>query len=379
MKIRFSFSLKILLPFLFLAGLFLVILILLRHSGNNTLIVLSACGILVSLIASVFHLLWLKKPLYRVRDLILQLTRGKLPVFSASGSSDEIGDLERFLEELVGNLRTITQFAGSMARGDFNARYEKRSEDDEMGETLLSLNKSLVASRKESELRRREEENRTWTAHGLAKFSKLFREAEDDLSELSRELMKELVSYTEADVGALFVSLEGEGEQNELVLTGSFAFDREKYVSRTFEFGEGLVGRAAMEKELIYITDLPPGYMKIRSGLGEDIPSSLLLIPVILDERVLGVMELASLGEIPAYQAGFIQQLADALATTLAKIQANLKNRELFEQTRRQAEKLASQELVFRQNLEQLEKAEQEHLQKEEMLKKEIELLKKNS
>jgi len=116
---------------------------------------------------------------------------------------------------------------------------------------------------------------------------------------------------------------------------------------RSFEFGEGLVGRAAMEKDLIYITDLPPGYMKIRSGLGEGVPSCLLLIPVILDNKVLGVIELASLGEIPADQAGFIQQLADALASTLAKVQANLKNREFFEQSRKQAEELASQEQAY--------------------------------
>ena len=70
--------------------------------------------------------------------------------------------------------------------------------------------------------------------------------------------------------------------------------------------------------------------MKIRSGLGEDVPSSLLLVPVLLDNNVLGVIELASLGEIPVHQVDFVCQLAEALATTLAKVKANLQNQGSF-------------------------------------------------
>ena len=185
------------------------------------------------------------------------------------------------------------------------------------------------------------------------------------------------MAYTEADVGALFIANEAEGQDPELELAGSYAFDREKYIHQSFEFGEGLVGRAALEKEVIYVTDLPPEYIKIRSGLGEDVPSSILLVPVLLDNNVLGVIELASLGEMPAHQVAFIQQLGDALATTLAKVKANLKNRELFEQTKKQAEALSSQEKVFRQNLEKLEKAQQASSLREEKLQKEIERLRK--
>jgi len=302
------------------------------------------------------HYLWLRRPLNRVRTLTDHLTSGVLPVVKASKSKGEIGALERNLAKLVENLRSLTLFSRSMASGDLTANYEKLGSDDEIGEALLALKGSLIASRKEDETRRRDEENRSWAAYGLAKFSKLFRDAEDDLHELSRELMRELVAYTEADVGALFIATEAETGRPVLQMTGSYAFDRELISDQSFEFGEGLVGRAALEKDLLYITELPPGFMKIRSGLGENVPSSLLLVPVILDSNVLGVIELASLGDIPAFQAGFIQQLADALASTIAKVKANLKNRELFEQSRKQAEELASLELVFRQKLEKLQK-----------------------
>jgi methyl-accepting chemotaxis protein len=377
MKFRFSFTIKILLPYLVIASLFLVLFVSEFDKGHSLVIGLSAAGVAFSFLVGVIHVFWLKRPFYRIRGLVVQLTRGNMPSFSASKASDEMGDLERNLEKHVDNLRSLTHFTRAMASGDFTGKFEKLSGEDEIGEALLSLKGSLMDSMKDSESRRREEENRTWTAHGLAKFSKLFREAEDDLQDLSMELMKELVAYTKADVGALFITSEAAGRNPELELTGSYAFDREKYIHLSFEFGEGLVGRAALEKEVIYVTDLPPDYIKIRSGLGEDVPSSILLVPVMLDNNVLGVIELASLGEIPAHQAEFIRQLGDALATTLAKVKANLQNRELFEQTKKQAEALASQEQVFRQNLETLEKAQQASSLREEKLKKEIERLKK--
>lgn len=380
MKLRIPFSIKIMLPYLVIAAMFLVIFLSELDKGHSLVIWLSATGIAVCIIVGIVHNVWLKKPLFRIRNLVVQLSKGHMPEFSASKTANEIGDLERNLELHISNLQQIAAFARSMATGDFTGRFEKISGEDELGEALLSLKDSLMDSLKDSETRRREEENRTWSAHGLAKFSSLFREAEDNLYDLSRVFMKELVGYTEADVGALFIAMNQEDEKGQVLeLFGSYAFDREKYIHQSFEFGEGLVGRAAVEKEVIYVTDLPPDYIKIRSGLGEDVPSSVLLIPVMLDNNVLGVIELASLGEMPAHQIEFIGQLGDALATTLAKVKANLQNRKLFEQTKKQAEELTSQEKVFRQNMEQLEKAQDAYVLREEKLLNEIEILRKGS
>jgi HAMP domain-containing protein len=380
MKLRVSFAFKILLPYLALAAVFSLIFLNASRQGEALLSWLAAAGLVLSLTFGIFYHLWLRNALNRIRKLLVQLTRGKIPAFRASSRGDELGDLEQNLEKHVNKLRDITAFARSMSSGDFTGRYEKLSQDDELGAALISLKGGLMGSMNDSESRRQEEENRTWTAQGLAMFSTLFREVEDNLEDLSRALLRELVNYTEADVGALFITREEEnGAGKVLEVAGSYAFDREKYIQRSFRFGEGLTGRAAMEREPIYITDLPPGYMKIRSGLGEDVPSSILLVPVMLDEQVLGVIELASLGEIPSYQVDFVCQLAEALATTLAKVQANLRTRLLFKQTKKQAEELASQENVFKQKLKALEDAQLKAAAREEELLKEIEDLRRAS
>jgi hypothetical protein len=376
MKLRFSFTWKILLPYLALMVLFFLSFLGLLREGLNVLMILSLAGMLGSLLLGIIHLYWLKKPLQRVSKVLAQLSQGILPSLDLSESADEIGDLERSLGKHVSNLQDMARFSRSLAKGDFTGQYDKLSSEDELGDALNMLKISLMDSMKESEARRCEEENRTWTAQGLAKFSSLFREAEDNLKDLSSQVMKELVNYTEADAGTLFISREEPGEEEPyLEDSGTYAFDREKEIRRSFQFGEGLVGRAALEKELIYVSDLPSDYIKIRSGLGEDKPSSILLVPLVLDDQVLGVMELATLGTLPSHQIDFVKQLADALATTLAKVKVNLQNQKLFDQTKKQAEALASQEEVFRENMVQLEKAHEQSVKREAELRKEIEEL----
>ena len=378
MRVRLSVTFKILLPYLVLTLLFFLIFLGVFRKGYPGLVLLSLAGMGGALLLGMAHHYWLKRPFRRISRLVAQLTRGSFPSFIATKAGDEIGELERSLEKHVSNLKDIAAFSRSLATGDFTGSYEKLSSEDELGDALNRLKTSLMESGKDSEIQRGEEENRTWSAQGLAKFSSLFRDAEDNLKDLSALLMRELVNYTEADVGALFITQDVEGEEDlYLEVSGAYAYDREKQIDRSFKFGEGLVGRAAVEKELIYVSDLPPDYMKIRSGLGEETPSSILLVPVVLDQQVLGVMELASLGGIPDYQIDFIRQLADALATTLAKVKANLQNRRLFEQTKKQAEAFASQEKVFMENMEQLEKAHKHAKARESELLKEIEKLRK--
>lgn len=297
MKLRFSLTFKILLPYLALTAFFFLIY-LSEFPQGGTLLWLAASGGFLAIIFGILHMLWVKKVLNRFRDLLVKLTRGKIPDFKAGEAGDEMGDLERSLEKHLEHLRDTVAFTRSLSSGDFTGRLDSLSKEDELGEALNSLKGSLMGSMKDSESQRREEENRTWTAQGLAKFSSLFREVEDNLEDLARELLKELIQYTEADVGSLFVARDAEGdEERTLEVIGSYAFDREKHLQQSFRFGEGLTGRAALEREPIYMSDLPPEYMKIRSGLGEDLPSSILLTPVVLDSQVLGVIELASLGK----------------------------------------------------------------------------------
>ncbi len=127
MKLRFSFTFKIMLPYLVLAGLFMVIFLREIEQGHGWMMGLSAGGVIISLILGVVHAVWLKKHLKRIGELVVKLTRGSIPRFIASKASGEIGDLERNLEKHVSNLQEIASFSRSMATGDFTEKFEKLS------------------------------------------------------------------------------------------------------------------------------------------------------------------------------------------------------------------------------------------------------------
>ena len=148
MKLRISFTFKIILPYLVIASLFLLIFLSEMESENALAIGLSAAGVAASILLGVIHIFWLKRPLYRIRNLVIQLTRGNLPAFNSSSATDEIGDLERNLEKHVENLQALTNFTRSLASGDFTGKYEKLSSEDEIGEALIALKGSLMDSLK---------------------------------------------------------------------------------------------------------------------------------------------------------------------------------------------------------------------------------------
>jgi len=379
MRSKISLAVRILWINTIPAAIFLTIFFWARKEELQGLMWLMLGGILLLVLLGLWLYQGYQKSYKPIADILAQLNRGKIPDYDAQDSRGDSGTLEAHLERHLRHLNEVANFSRSLAAGDFTGRLQKLSEDDELGESLIALKNSLMSSMQEGESRRRDEANRTWSAQGLAKFASLLREAEDSFQELAIRLISELVAYTEADAGVLFIAPEEDGEELYFEAAGSYAFDRAKQLKRSFKPGEGLVGRAVLEKEMIYVNDLPSDYIRIRSGLGEDVPASLLLVPVILDKQVLGVIELASLGEIPAYQAEFIRQLSDALAATFVKVKANIRTRKLHDQTRKQAEELASQEKVYRESLEELQKARDASLAREKELLREIESLRKES
>ena len=291
------------------------------HADHRLVMLLSALGMLITIVAAVINVVWLKGPLYYVFNMITKLNLGILPEPRASKTHDEIGDLERALEKHIQNQREIVDFARAMEEGDFSQKLELLGEDDLLRASLLSLENSLEISRVEGEKRRKEDENRTWAAQGLARFSSLLRANDDSPEKMAVALVRELVDYTVANVCGLFI-VGDEGDKKMLKLIGSYAFDRQKFIKKQFAFGEGLVGRVAMEKEMVYLTDIPEDYLKIRSGLGEDKPGSLLLSPVILDDSVIAVLELASFEAFPSFQLDFIKSLSETIAITLSRFHA---------------------------------------------------------
>lgn len=136
--------------------------------------------------------------------------------------------------------------------------------------------------------------------------------------------------------------------------------DRKKYLQRTIAYGEGIVGQACLEKDIVYLTHFPKDYIKITSGLGEAVPNVLAVIPLIHNEVVQSVIEVASFNSIAEHEFIFIRQFASLIAGEIESAKVNAQTQYLLERSQQQTEELKAQEEELRQNIEEMQSTQEE-------------------
>jgi len=151
--------------------------------------------------------------------------------------------------------------------------------------------------------------------------------------EMMVDVLKKLTEYVNAIMGGIFVLNDYNKENIFLDQTASVAYQNSKYIKKRVYPGDGLVGQCYLEKEKIYMTNLPDKYIEVHTGLGQANPKNLLLVPLIMDNNVLGVLELASMEIIEDYKIDFIERLSQSLAIAIASyrisLEENQRNEEL--------------------------------------------------
>lgn len=309
------------------------------------------------------------KPVHQLRDFIKELSKGDLPekpiVFE---QKDEIAEMADAINELVEGLKKTTQFATLIGKGHFDAEFTPLSKRDELGTALLDMRNNLNQAKIEEEIRNVEANQRKWANEGLTRFAELLRKNFDNYDDFTYEIISELVQYVEANQGALFLFNDNADNQEDdkyLELVAAYAYDRRKYIDKKVLPGEGLVGTCALEKQTIYITNLPQDYVTIASGLGQASPKSLLVVPLKLNQEVYGILEIASFRDFKKYEIEFVEKIAESVSSTLQSVKINAKTAQLLEQSRRQADEMAAQEEEMRQNLEELQATQEERSRRE--------------
>jgi len=275
-------------------------------------------------------------------------------------SDDEIGFFKRTLNKLLLGLLKITAFAKEIENGNFDSDFEPRSTKDELGIALLDMRKSLKDSKLKEIENQKEDEKRNWAANEISKYSDILRKNNNDLSKLANDIILNLINTLNANQGGIFI-VNDENKYNVTIeLIASYAYDRKKYYTKIIQMGEGLVGTCAIEKETIYLKEIPENYIEIISGLGNSNPRNLILVPLKLEDKILGVVEIASFYEFEDYKIAFLEKVAENIAATLATAKINAKTALLLVQSQQQAEELASQEEEMRQNMEELQATQEE-------------------
>lgn len=268
--------------------------------------------------------------------------------------------LEQLLENEEQKSKITLEFIDKIVQGETNIEYQIKNDTDLLGKSLINLRDNIIDNRQLEDQRRKEDEQRNWVAEGIAKFSEILRQDNDNIEELSYNVVVNLVRYTDSNQGGFYILDDNNQSNKYFEQTACYAYDRKKFSDRTVEWGEGLIGTCAQEKQTIYMTDVPDSYLNITSGLGKANPKSLLLVPLMINEEVHGVLELASFIPFEKYKINFIEKVAESIASTISTVKINVRTSKLLDESREQAETLAAQEEQMRQNMEELQATQEE-------------------
>jgi HAMP domain-containing protein/putative methionine-R-sulfoxide reductase with GAF domain len=279
--------------------------------------------------------------------------------FSTTQKTDEIGIVASNLNNIISQLNEANVFIKAIGEGQLDAKLKSDNENAGLSQALLNMQGKLRAINEE-------EDKRKWANEGLAKFVEIIRSGESNVAALGDIIIKTLVSYTGATQGGLYVWNDDHTEDQYLELVSAYAFNRKKFEEKKIKAGEGLLGQAYLEQLTTQLTEIPPDYFRMVSGLGEMDPYAILIVPLVSDGKVYGLVELASLKEFKDHEIAFVEKLGETLASTLSSVKTNERNRKLLEDFQQQTESMRSQEEEMRQNMEELTATQEEMARKEQ-------------
>ena len=322
-------------------------------------------GVIVIIIALIIFAYSLTSPLKRTTTVLRKLAGGDVHNVEKIeiNTSDETKEMANSTNTVIDGLNALTDFAENIGQGNYDYEFSKADKDDLLGEAILEMRNSLAKAREEEKQRLIQEDNLNWASQGINIFNRVLRVDNQNLEVLAYEIIQTLTTYIGAHMGGIYVKTDEDAEIYELI--NHIGFSKEKATQKVVKPGDSNVGLCILEKDTIFINDVPKDYDRVTSGLGSTIPASILIVPLISNLKMVGVIEIESLKEIQDYQISFVEKLAETIAATIATVKVNVRTAKLLDMSQKQAEELEQQEEEMRQNMEEMQATQEEAAKQE--------------
>ncbi|MFZ1923657.1 MAG: response regulator, partial [Xanthobacteraceae bacterium] len=279
---------------------------------------------------------------------------GQANVPGAAGTwKDLTGNVNLLAANLTTQVRAIAEVATAVTKGDLtrSIQVEARGEVAELKDNINTMidNLRLTTDRNTEQ---------DWLKTNLAKFTNML-QGQRDLTTVGRLLLSELTPLVNAHQGVIY-QLEGEEKNNTLNLLAAYADDGANGHPQALTLGEGLIGQCAVDKRRMLITDIPANAVPISSALLKLAPRNNIVLPVLFENQVKAVIELASMHEFTTLQTMFLEQLTTSIGIVLNSIEATMQTEGLLKQSQQLAGELQAQQRELQQTNEQLEQKAQQ-------------------
>ncbi|MFC0133218.1 hybrid sensor histidine kinase/response regulator [Massilia eurypsychrophila] len=278
-------------------------------------------------------------------------TEGKLGgQANVSGVAGTWKDLTENVNQLAANLtnqmRAIGEVATAVTRGDLSRsiQVEARGEVSYLKDNINEMIRNL----KETTQKNAQQD---WLKTNLARFTRLL-QGQRDLQAVTKLILSELAPLVSAHHG-VFYMMDSQEIDARLRMIASYGYRSSRKLATSFLPGEGLVGQCAVEKTRIWLTDVPRDYIVVSSGLGAAPPTNIVVLPILFEQQVKAVIEIASLDRFTETHLSFLDQLMESIGVVLNTIEANSRTESLLTQSQSLAQELqqTNQELAEKARL----------------------------
>ena len=273
---------------------------------------------------------------------------GQANVPGAAGIWKDLTDNVNLLAaNLTTQVRAIADVATAVTKGDLtrSIQVDARGEVAELKDNINAMIQNLRATTDQNT-------EQDWLKTNLARFTSMM-QGQRDLTTVGQMLLSELAPLVSAQYGAVY-QMEGSNGDSHLKMLAGYARTGDQNPKTELPVGVGLVGQCAVEKRRILLSDVPPNYIRIGSGLGEGRPRNLIVLPVLFEGQTKAVIELASLAEFTSTHLTFLAQLTESIGIVLNTIEATMRTEGLLQQSQKLATELQAQQKELQQTNDEL-------------------------
>ncbi|GAA4198088.1 HAMP domain-containing protein [Microbispora amethystogenes] len=271
--------------------------------------------------------------------------------------------LTESVNELAGNLttqvRAIAEVTSAVARGDLTRSITVEA-PGELAQLKDNIN-TMVSTLRQTTKTNQEQD---WLKSNLARISRLM-QGHRDLMEVARLIMSELTPLVSAGHGACYLYDDGR-----LNLIAGYGIQPGSSPKPRFELGEGIIGQAALEAKQIILENVPADSITIETGLSRSHPAQIVVLPILFENKVLGVLEMASFTQFSQVHVAFLTQLVETIGVTINTIMANSRTEALLTESQRLAIELQERSDELQRQQEELRRSNAELEDKAALLAK---------
>jgi signal transduction histidine kinase/CheY-like chemotaxis protein/HAMP domain-containing protein len=304
---------------------------------KNIVLFIIIVGMILSLVVYLLTRRIIEQPLEYLQSIAESLQVGDTNIRANVERNDEIGKVLLAFNRMIDNTNDIVNQAQSIANGHYEIILKPRSENDQMSQALIHMTEALKSFHEENN-------KQNWLKTAMTELNNKMR-GEQNIKILANNVLQFFAQYIQSLMGLIYVC-----NDDALTLIATYAYPIQNLLKETIQFGESLIGQVAQNKKLLILSDLPDHYTTIDSGLGGSTPEHIIIVPLLREQKIIGVIELASFKAFLPSHIELLQSTSESIAIAIDSAQSRTIMNDLLEETQIQAKALQQKQDELERN-----------------------------